>query len=121
MNSIQTSNLLSREDFGDVTVLRVKATTLAHDNVTDAVFEQAYAVVEAEGRSRIVLNLDPVLFLASAALGKLVNLLRKVRAAGGRLILCKVKRPLEELFRITRMADILIAYEDEQEAVQSFR
>jgi anti-anti-sigma factor len=112
--------MLERQDVGDVTVLRMRVPTLPADETTDALFAQAYAVVDEAGRPRLVLNLDGVGYLASAALGKLIRLMQKARMAGGRLTLCKVARNLEELLRITRLADVLLTYSDEQEAVRSF-
>jgi anti-sigma B factor antagonist len=112
--------VLEREDFGDVTVLRMRVATLMADDATESLFEQAYAVIDSAGRSRLVLNLDGVGFLASIALGKLVRLMQKTRAAGGRLVLCKVSRNLEDVLRVTHLADILVTYTDEQEAIQSF-
>jgi anti-anti-sigma factor len=47
-------------------------------------------------------------------------LMRKVRAAGGRLVLCKVRPTIEDLLRVTQLADVLPHYADEQEAVCSF-
>src|SRR5262245_59288461 len=113
MSEAQVSQTLEREDFGDVTVLRVKVPTLTSDEPTEALFRQAASVVEDAGRTRLVLNLDGVVFLASAGLGQLVTLMRKVRSAGGRLVLCKVIRNIEELLRITHLADILLVYADE--------
>jgi anti-anti-sigma factor len=120
MKEIQPSNSLGREDIGDVTVLRVKVPMLRGDEVTDDLFQQTYSVVEDAGRSRIVLNCDSIEYLASVALAKLVTLMRKARTNGGRLALCKVNRTMEELLRVTHLSDILLVYQDEQEAVRSF-
>jgi anti-anti-sigma factor len=120
MSELQVSETLGREDFGDLTVLRVKAPTLPSDESTEALFRHATAVVEAAGRTRLVLSLDGVVFLASAALGQMVTLMRKVRSAGGRLVLCKVNRRIEEMLQATHVADILLVYRDEQEALRSF-
>ena len=120
MGETQGGPLLGREDEGGVTVLRVKVPMLRSDETTESLFGQAGAVVEEEGRSRLVLNLGEVQYLASAAVGKLVTLMRAVHSAGGRLVLCKVTRTVGELLRITHLADVLVAYDDEQEAVASF-
>jgi anti-sigma B factor antagonist len=112
--------MLERQDYGDVTVLRMKVQALTDDEKSESLFAQAYAVVDQDGRSRLVLNLDGVGYLNSAALGKLIRLMQKSRQAGGRLALCKVARNLEELFRVTRLSDILLAYSDELDAVRSF-
>ena len=120
MSTTEASSLLEREDFGDVTVLRLKLPMLYGDEATASLFEQASAVVVEARRCRMVLNCAAVEFLASMALGKLVSLLRTVQSAGGRLILCKVPPTVQELLRVTRLSDILVSYDDEQEAVRSF-
>jgi anti-anti-sigma factor len=120
MSQIQPGNPLEREDFGDVTVLRINVAMLRGDQVTDDLFEKIYSVVEDLGRSRLVLDCGKIDYLASAALARLVTLLHKVRAAGGRLALCKVTRPMEGLLRQSYLTDILFIYENEQEAVRSF-
>jgi anti-anti-sigma factor len=120
MGEIQAGPLLEREDRGEVTVLRVKVPMLRSDETTEALFGQACEVAEGDGRSRLVLNLDGVVYLASAAVGHLVTLLRAVRSAGGRLVLCKVTPAVGELLRVTHLADVLLLYDDEQDAVASF-
>src|SRR5262249_23215058 len=120
MSEAEASTLLEREDFGDVTVLRLKLPMLYGDETTAALFEQASAVVVEAHRCRLVLNCSVVEFLASMALGKLVSLMRTVHSAGGRLILCKVHRTVQELLRVSHLADILLSYDDEQGAVRSF-
>lgn len=112
---------LEREDLGNVTILRIQMTTLRDDEETERLFQHALSLVEAEGRNRLVLNCGAVAYMASRGLGRLVSLMNKARAAGGRLVLCHVPRPIEELLRISRLSDILISYHDEHEAARSFR
>jgi anti-sigma B factor antagonist len=119
MSDLQLGLCLEREDFGDVTVLRIKATALHDDKSTRDLFEQASHLVESEGRSRLVLNFDGVGFMASAALGKLVQLMRMTASAGGKLTVCRLSRPLNELLRVSRLSDLLPSYADEQEALQA--
>jgi anti-anti-sigma factor len=116
----EANTLLEREDFGNVTVLRLHLPMPYSDETTAALFEQAGAVVVEALRCRLVLNFASVQYLNSMALGKLVSLMHKVNAAGGRLTLCKVPRRVQEVLGITRLADILLNYDDEQDAVRSF-
>jgi anti-anti-sigma factor len=109
-----------REDLGEVTVLRAKLPMLRSDETTETFFRQAEALVDQAGRTRLVLNLDGVVSIASVAIGKLVTLVRKVRLAGGRLALCKLSRTMAEIMDITHMAEFVPIYGDEQEAVRSF-
>jgi anti-anti-sigma factor len=119
MRETQPGQWLEREDFGDMTVLRVKTPTLHDDETTDALFEQTSQIVDAGGRSRLVLNLEGVGFMASAAIGKLILLMRKAALAGGKLTLCNLSRPIEEVLRVSRLSDILVSYSDEKEALQT--
>ena len=119
MNETRAGQRLEREDFGDVTVLRIKAPMLWGDEATESLFAECFTLI-GDGRKNLVLNLDSVVLLASMAIGKLVKLMRTAEAAGGKLVLCKVPRTIEELLRVTRLADVFCSYDDEQEAVRSF-
>jgi len=113
--------LLERYDVGAVTVVRITGPELHDDETTAAVFDELIDLVEGAGRSRLVLNLEGIQYVASSATGKLVTLMRKVRSVEGRLVLCKVSRRVEEALRLFRLLDVLLLYADEQEAVRSFR
>jgi len=58
--------------------------------------------------------------MSSMAIGKLVMLMRKVRQAGGKLAMCKLTPLMDEIMRMSYLAEIIPIYADEQEAVQSF-
>lgn len=120
MEESRDDHQLGREDFGGVTVLRISVPILREHETIEALFGQADALVQEAGRSRLVLNLDGVVFLASMALGKLAALINRTRSAGGKLTVCRVSRTVEELLQLTHLADILPIYADEQEAVRSF-
>ena len=120
MSGPQTSPPLGREDFGEVTVLRANMPLLRSDATTEAFFRQAGAVVEDEGRTRIVLNLAGVMSISSMAIGKLVMLMRKVRQAGGRLALCKLTPMTLEILQMCFAAEIIPIYDDEQGALRAF-
>jgi anti-sigma B factor antagonist len=118
MLETQAYRRLEREDFATVTVLRVQVSLLWDDETTAGLFEEMVSVIDDQ--ANLILNLGQLDFLASAAIMKLVMLMRKVRAAGGRLVLCKVRPTIEDLLRVTQLADVLPHYADEQEALCSF-
>lgn len=115
----QPNQLLEREDFGDLTVLRVKAPLLRADDATEGVFDTASSLVDSAGRARLVLNLERVVLLASAAVGRLVLLMRQAASAGGKLVLCKASRPVEQVLRACHLSDVLPSYADEREALRA--
>ena len=119
MSETQASNPLGRSDVGDVTVLRVTLPMLREDDATEELFRKATSVVEDEGRARLVLNCAAIAFMASMALGRLIKLMHKANAAGGRLVLCNVPQAIEGLLRVSRLLDVLMNFRDEQEAVRN--
>lgn len=120
MASKHGSPWLEREDFGDVTVVRLKLPPTLDDDTTRAAFDAIYSLVEAVGRTRLVLNVAAAPYLPSMALGKLVLLSRKVQAGNGRLVLCHLTPPVEDLLETTRLRDLFAIHATEQEAVRSF-
>ena len=58
--------------------------------------------------------------ILSAALGKLINLKKKVSAVKGKLKLCCIHPDLLEVFRITRLDQVFEIYPEEQTALDKF-
>jgi anti-sigma B factor antagonist len=113
-------DLLQREDVGDVTMVRVNIPRLWEDSTTDSAFTQLYDLVEGSGRHKFVLDLSPLQYFSSSALGKLVTLTRKARAADARLVLCNLTPTVEKILQVTRLGEVLVSYDNENEARQSF-
>jgi anti-sigma B factor antagonist len=113
------SHWLEREDFGNVTVVRLKTPRIPDEETVRAVFDPITTLCGI-GRTQIVLNLAVVEFLPSLALGKLVMLNRKIQAAGGRLVLCQVSVSVAETLASTHLDSLFDSYAGEQEAVQAF-
>src|SRR5947209_3839548 len=59
------------------------------------------------GPRRVELDFGGVRFLTAAGLGKLVALHRRLRDLGGRLTLCNVSGPVEEVLQLTRLTELL--------------
>ncbi|MGQ9630424.1 MAG: STAS domain-containing protein [bacterium] len=73
-----------------------------------------------EGRRDIVLNMNGVDYINSAALGSLINLRKKVAARGGHLKLAKLQSWVERVFKETRLDRFFEVYDTEAEAINSF-
>jgi anti-anti-sigma factor len=112
-----TTHWLEREDFGDVTVVRMKTPKVLDDDTIRAVFDPIYSLVSGMGRNNLVLNLAAVEFLPSMALGKLIMLNRKVQAANGRLALCQLTATVQEILVSTNLNKLFHIYTTEQEAL----
>jgi anti-sigma B factor antagonist len=111
---------LEREDRGEITIARLKTPKLLDDDVARAVFDPLAVLVGEMGRSKLVLNLAPVEYMPSLALGKLVMLNRKAEAAKGRLALCHLSDAVRNVLDVTCLTPVFQIYATEQEAVDSF-
>jgi anti-sigma B factor antagonist len=74
----------------------------------------------AEGKKKIVLNMDNITFIDSAGLGTLVSAHHSAKAQGASLRLCHLGTKFTEVLQITKLMTIFDVYNTEAEAVSSF-
>jgi anti-sigma B factor antagonist len=111
----------------------LKITTREVDGVTVAALdgrivlgEESNALREkiktlvAEGKKKIVLNMDNITFIDSAGLGTLVASHHSAKAQGAGLKLCHLGTKFQEVLQITKLMTIFDVYNTEAEAVASF-
>ena len=108
----------------------LKITTREVDGVTVAALdgrivlgEESNALREkikslvAEGKKKIVLNMDNITFIDSAGLGTLVASHHSAKAQGAALKLCHLGTKFQEVLQITKLMTIFDVYNTEAEAV----
>ena len=111
---------LEIDQLGDVTVVRFTTRTILGNDAIEAIGTQLLGLVEEAGCRQFVLNLENVESISTAMVGKLVSLHRRLDAAQGRLVLCRLGPFLIEIFKILNLGQLARVYGEEQEAVQSF-
>jgi anti-sigma B factor antagonist len=111
---------LRLEPVGDVTVVSFIDTKIVSDEDIQEVGDQLYSLVEQEGHRKLLLNFANVRYLSSAALGKLINLKRKLGAVKGTMKLCCIHPDLLEVFKITRLDQVFQIFDDEQAALDDY-
>jgi len=111
---------LSTETIDGVTVVSFIDTKIVTEENIQEVGDQLYQLVDVEGKKKLLLNFGNVQYLSSAALGKLINLKKKVGAVKGDLKLCCIHPDLLEVFRITRLDQVFNIFPDEQGALNTF-
>jgi anti-sigma B factor antagonist len=105
---------------GDVTVVKFVDKKILDEANIQALGQELFALVEIDNRRSIVLNFTDVEFLSSAALGKLITLDRKVKAAKGRLKMSNIRPEILEVFQITKLNKVFDIRKDEAEAISAF-
>jgi anti-sigma B factor antagonist len=86
---------------------------------SNALREKVKALV-AEGKKKIVLNMDNITFIDSAGLGTLVASHHSAKGQGAALKLCHLGTKFQEVLQITKLMTIFDVYNTEAEAVASF-
>jgi anti-sigma B factor antagonist len=79
--------------------------------------EELTALVDEFGLKRIVLDFSNVNYMSSAVMGKLVGLLKKVKAADGKIALCCIEESILEIFKIMRFDKMFSIYKTNEKAV----
>ena len=74
----------------------------------------------AAGATRIVINLERVNYVDSAGLGALIEMHRKTKAKGGRLVLCNLGPKLRQALEIARLQPMFEISSTEAAAIASF-
>jgi stage II sporulation protein AA (anti-sigma F factor antagonist) len=68
-----------------------------------------------QGDTLLVLDLSKLIFIGSAGLRTILLVAKQLKAAGGRLALCSLQKPVKEVFELTRvdtLIDVFHSYED---------
>jgi anti-sigma B factor antagonist len=75
----------------------------------------------AEGKKKIVLNMDNITFIDSAGLGTLVAAHHSAKSQSAALKLCHLGSKFQEVLQITKLLTVFDVYNTEAEAVASFK
>ena len=118
----QLGELIMKSDVrivGDIKVLDWSGKiTLGEE--TMAVRNTVRDIVKSGGK-KLVLNLANVSYIDSAGVGELVSTYTTVTNAGGELKLLNLTKRIKEVLAITKLLTVFDVYENEEEALRSFK
>jgi anti-sigma B factor antagonist len=101
-----------------VSIVRVGETRLMYPMLSD--FSAAVGGLLASGKREILIDMTPVTYLDSAAIGCLMDLFRQVHGAGGHLKLSSVQSRVQTMLTMTGAQNFIEIHADESSAVKSF-
>ncbi|MDZ7292887.1 MAG: STAS domain-containing protein [candidate division KSB1 bacterium] len=102
----------------DVTILRLQDTRL--DSTIAADLKAHLLVMLEQGTKNILIDLAKVEYADSSGLGAILFGIRQARPFNGQLKLVNVQSRVLSLIKIARLENVIEAYDDEQEALDSF-
>ena len=111
---------LDLEQMGDVTVVSLKDRKILLEEQIQAVGEQLMSLANESGPVQLLLNFRNVEYMSSAVLGMLDTFNKKIKAGGGKLVLCNIDPQIREVFAITKL-DKLFVISDQEQEVDSLR
>ncbi len=108
---------LDLETIGDITIAKFVDKKILDETNIQIIGNQLFGLVEDDGRKKIILDFSNVEYLSSAALGKLITMDKKVKAAGGKLRLCAIRPDIYEVFAITKLNQVFDIKDDQEQAL----
>ena len=111
---------LKVEQIGDIAVVHFLDKRILDEPTIQAIAEQLFSLVDDSGKKQLILNFSNVEYLSSAALGKLINLHKKLTGVQGKLAMCNVIPQIFEVFTITRLDKIFKIFPTEDDAMGMF-
>ncbi len=108
------------DEIGNVTIVKFVDKKILDETNIQIIGNQLFSLVDEERRPKIVLDFTNVEYLSSAALGKLITMDKKVRAAKAKLRLCCIRPDIYEVFAITKLNKLFSIVDTQEAAIQSF-
>lgn len=103
----------------------ISVVCLVDDKVMDAervalLGNELLSLADSGDGGKVLINLDNVRFLSSAAINKLIVLERRLRDTGGDLKISNLRPEVEEVFNITQLHTVFDICPDAEAAMNSF-
>jgi anti-sigma B factor antagonist len=108
------------EDVGDVSVVTFVDKRILDEQHIQLIRDDMFRLVDELGRRKLLLNFTNVEFLASAMLGKLMSLYKRLAEVGGTLVLCSISKDIKVVFKLMTFDKIMKIVDDEQTGLNSF-
>jgi anti-sigma B factor antagonist len=110
---------ISQRQVGDVTILEPKGKITI--GAGDVMLRDAIDAATRGGNSKVLLDLHGVSKMDSSGLGELLAAHNAVSSEGGTIRLMNLPSKLYNVLGITQIVSVFDVFDDEQEAVNSFR
>ncbi len=110
---------ISQRQVGDVTILEPKGKITI--GAGDVALRDAIEAATRVGNAKLLLDLHGVSKMDSSGLGELVAAHNTVTAEGGTIRLMRLPSKLYNVMGITQIVSVFDVFDDEQEAIGSFR
>jgi len=108
---------MTLEERGSVVVAHISRPNLSEEENIDELGQELAILVDHFGCRRLVVDMQTVGLVTSAALGKLISLHRNLHRREGHLVICGVKGMVREVMVTARLTDYFKMAETSDDAV----
>jgi anti-sigma B factor antagonist len=110
---------INERQAGDVTVLDMDGRiTIGEGSVA---LRTAVRRLLEEGKKKILLNMGGIGYIDSSGIGELVSSYTAINKENGQLKMLNLTQKLQDLLAITKLLTVFDVYENEEEALNSFK
>jgi len=106
-------NFVTTIEGKNISILHVAGRILG--NASDA-FRKAMETQLQTGHDKLVVDLTEVPLIDSSALGAIVTTLKGYQRSGGKLVLLKPQKAVQEVLEVTQLATVIEIYDAEESA-----
>ena len=111
---------LEQRQAGDITIVKVVG-DITLNKGGDVILKDKINSLLQQGTKKVLLDLGSVSYVDSAGLGQLVHVHTTTTHHGGQLKLLNLSKRLNDLLVVTKLATVFDSYEDEKEALASYK
>lgn len=108
------------EEIDGITIAKFVDKKILDEANIQIIGSQLFELIDEDGRRKIILDFSMVEYLSSAALGKLIIMEKKAKAAKSKLRLCCIRPDIYEVFELTRLNKVFDIKGTQEEALEGF-
>jgi anti-anti-sigma factor len=101
----------------DITVVTLQEPSILEAAMVERMGTELYRLVDNGACKKLILDFTKVKFLASGAVGVLINLHKKFAATKGKLVVCGLRKELTKVFEILKIEKLFTFCPDEAAAL----
>lgn len=96
------------EPNGDVLVATISRKLLTEDENLEQMSQELLSLIDTFNCRKLVVSLERVTFVTSAALGKLITLHRRLHRKDGRMVLAAANGGVADVLKLSRLQDYFL-------------
>jgi len=110
---------IEKRKIGNVTVFDLKGKILFGDGIDE--LRQSINAAIKDNEKQLVLNFAEVPYLDSTGLGEVVRSYTTLKKVGGAVKIANLSNKVKDLMMVTKLITVFETFENENEAVKSFK